>query len=113
MSLKRDNLEYLMLAANLLAGQDLLARAAQLCKDVIRRAPRYAEAYNNLGLLSFETGKLTDAKVEFERAIREKPGDAAAHYNLGLTLQKIGDGASANVQFETAHRLDPSLVSDH
>ena len=76
---------------------------------MIRRAPQFAEAYNNLGLLWLQTGKLSEAESVFREAIQRKPDYAAAHYNLGLTLLKSGHSMAAQTQFETAHRLDPQI----
>ena len=98
-----------MLLANILARENQPQRAADVYRDIIERAPGYAEAHNNLGLLWLDAGKLAQAKSEFEEAIHQKPSYAAAYYNLGLALSKLGDETTAKRQFETAHRLDPAI----
>ena len=52
--------------------------------------PKNADAHNNFGIALRETGRLTDAIAEFERAIQIDPGMAAAHLNLALTLSFSG-----------------------
>jgi tetratricopeptide (TPR) repeat protein len=68
----------------------------------IRRHPDFVEAYNNLGLLWLQTGKIADAKGEFQEAIRLKPDYGPAHYNLGLALLRSGEPAAADAEFKMA-----------
>ena len=56
-----------------------------------------------------QTGKLTQARLDFENALKQDDNFAPAHYNLALTLRKIGDETQAQTEFATAHRLDSNL----
>jgi Flp pilus assembly protein TadD len=94
-----------ILLGNALAAAQQTARAVQVYNDLIQRAPKFAEAYNNRGLLTLQTGNASQAKVDFEQAIKIKPAYGPAHYNLGLALEKLGDTARAEREFKTAHAL--------
>src|SRR6185295_14753142 len=51
----------------------------------------YAEAWNDLGVIQRQRGKLPAAIDSFRRAIAEKPDFAGALYNLALVLEASHD----------------------
>jgi Flp pilus assembly protein TadD len=103
--LNPDNPDLRILLANALVASGQNDRAAQVYDELIKRAPKFAEAYNNRGLLSLEMGKLPAAKTDFEEALKLKPAYGPAHYNLGLALEKMGDNTRAQAEFKAARAL--------
>lgn len=59
-----------------------------------QHAPNYADPYYNMGLLSFEEGRLREAAACFSEAVRLDPGDEKARRYLQETLQKSGESQS-------------------
>jgi tetratricopeptide (TPR) repeat protein len=49
--------------------------------------PNYTEAYNNLGNVLKDQGKLEEAVASYRQALTHKPDFAQVHYNLGNALQ--------------------------
>jgi tetratricopeptide (TPR) repeat protein len=71
--------------------------------------PSFAQAWNNLGTLSFIEGKLDEAKEHYERALVEDPEYADAHYNLALLLAKLGDLKGARLHADRAKKLGKDI----
>ena len=107
------------------AQQNAKKRLEQL-RAAVRRAPRSAEAHNELGLAFGEASDLDAAIAEFELAARLDSGFAQAPYNLGITYIKRAkqtrekdepryyhDLDSAVQAFRRAYRLVPNLPRIH
>ena len=77
----------------------------------IRHSPKAWPAYNNLGIVYFNAGRLTRAKIEYEQALMLNPNYPEAHNNLGLVLAQLGQIPAAMDQFNQALKLCPTLVS--
>ena len=58
----------------------------RLWRTTIERNPGCWMAYNDLGNLLVEKGRLEEGILQFEKALATKPGYAVAHYNLGNAL---------------------------
>ena len=59
--------------------------AIPLYKKAIELNPNYVEAYNNLGVACFETGRREDAIAAlFKKALEINPNQADARRNLEL-----------------------------
>ena len=76
----------------------------------LQHNPEAYPAYNNLGLASYQAGRLSEAIQEFEATLRIKPDYARAHYNLGFTLFEAGQPTEAIAQYQQALRIKPADV---
>jgi Tfp pilus assembly protein PilF len=75
----------------------------------VRRDPKFAEGYNNLGLVLLQSGEIHNAEIDFEEAIRIKPRYAEAHYNLALAFRQEGKNDEAQHAFDKAFAIEPEL----
>lgn len=67
--------------------------------------PGHVEALNNLGMISYEVGRLEDATALFERAVQLHPDHMLSHFNLGSVLEETGDLERARQHLRMAVRL--------
>lgn len=74
--------------------------------DTIARNPTSFMAYNNLGKLHLDEGRLEKAIPFFEESLRHYPMEATARNNLGVTLAILGRFDEAKKQYDKA-------ISDH
>jgi len=74
-----------------LAGD--MAQALVCYRDAVELNPRYAEAYNNIGILEQESGRHDEALACFNRAIELKPDLPEARWNQMYALLLAGDYA--------------------
>jgi tetratricopeptide (TPR) repeat protein len=72
-----------------LTKRDVDAALADL-KRAVDIAPRFAEAWNNLGTVSYQTQNYTAAEEYFRRALLEDPDSYAPLVNLGGVLINLG-----------------------
>lgn len=89
------------------AGRNAEARENFLIS--LKLNPSFAQAWNNLGTLSFLENKLDEAKTEYERAIQEDPTYADPHYNLALLLAKQGNLKAARIQADLAKKYGKDI----
>lgn len=75
--------------------------------EVVRRAPRMANAYHNLGIVYFMERKYRDAAAALERAAKLNPALAEAHAMLGLAYYELYEPEKAAAAFQSALRLNP------
>ena len=68
-------------------------------------------AHNNLAVVLFREGKMSQCREHLLEAIRIKPDYTLAHYNLGLTFYAANRWDDAAVQFKEAIRLNPSYTN--
>lgn len=95
-----------------LAGGNL--KQAEACyRQSISVDPRYAEAYNNLGIVLKQQRRFAEARDCLEQAIRIAPGLANAHYNLGKVLEDQGDLNAAQACLRQAQAIDPNLAEKY
>jgi Flp pilus assembly protein TadD len=55
-------------------------------QEAIRLKPDYADAYNNLGVILLNQGRIDEAIKQLQEAIRLKPDYADAQNNLARAL---------------------------
>lgn len=70
-------------------------------------------AYNNLGNIEFETGRLSEAIDHYQTALRVNPNAVEARNNLGMALRLKGRPADAIGQFEDALKINPHFALAH
>jgi tetratricopeptide (TPR) repeat protein len=80
-------------------------RATQLLEEAIKIMPSYLTAYNDLGWIYFNQGKLDKALEEFQVLVRLNPFNATYHGNLGKVLLKKGVLKEALAELKKATKL--------
>lgn len=92
-----------------LTGQRRYEEATRELERAVALRPRYAEAWNNLGLaLAPQPGRLPEAAERFRRALAVRPRFGEAWNNLGVTLAMQGQGEAAIEAFARATAADPT-----
>lgn len=76
-------------------------------REVIKRNPRNAYAYNFLGSALFETGQLEASRDAYRAALRLRPGYLGARVSLAHVLRKLGDINGSLSQANEALRQSP------
>jgi tetratricopeptide (TPR) repeat protein len=66
----------------LIGSQDKRAEAINALEDFIKRYPNYATAYNNLGVMYYESGEKQKALSLYEKAVEIDDTNTAALKNL-------------------------------
>ncbi|GAB4268074.1 MAG: hypothetical protein Kow0092_21730 [Deferrisomatales bacterium] len=87
-----------------------LDEAKGLYQELVRRNPRDATAYGNLGVVLNRLGRPEEALAVLERALTLDPGFAQAHYNRGLALWSTGRFEEALAAYRSATAAAPGLV---
>lgn len=84
-------------------------KAWELLELCITKYPKFALAYNNLGLLYYDANKFEKAQELYEKAIELSPDYADAHWNLslvyGINIFEKGTGEIKNMMREYAWRF--------
>ena len=73
--------------------------------------PKFAEAYNNRGLVKEAKGDLNGAIADFSHAIQLNPKDAFAYNNRGNAKAGRGDFDGAIADYDRAIKLDPKFAN--
>jgi tetratricopeptide repeat protein len=89
------------------AGKKNWAAAAAHYRAAIQEYPSYATAYNNLGIVLFQTGDKAGSRAAFEKAVSLNDHYSEACVNLGRMLYNQGDFAAAETLMEKALRSEP------
>jgi Flp pilus assembly protein TadD len=79
-------------------------------QEAIKLKPKYAYAYNSLGVALWKLGKPRDAQEAFLQAIRLKNNYALAYTNLGTAQMMLGALGEAVTSFQEAIRFNPHLA---
>jgi tetratricopeptide (TPR) repeat protein len=66
-----------------------------------------ADSLYNQGVILWNSGKIPDAKKQFEAAIAANPNHAESHYQLAMSLVNEGNLAGAATEFNTYLKLSP------
>lgn len=99
-------------ATQLCAGNEAdLERAKDLFLEVIAAQPQHFGAWNNLGMLLFQTGYTAAAQTAYTAAISYHPEQAEAHVNLAYVLLHQADLPAAERYFLRAIELAPHQAS--
>jgi len=103
----------LMGLAGRLASAGLHARAEAVLRKAIEQEPGNPRAYNEMGLVVAQVGRLEEAVVQFGRALDLDPEFADAHSNLGGVHNRQKRYAETEAQYRRALELDPTLAEAH
>ncbi|MDB5981087.1 MAG: uncharacterized protein JWQ69_2102 [Pseudomonas sp.] len=93
--------------------QGLLAEAEQAGRQAVALNPELVDAWNNLGIILQEVGKL-DASLDcLERVVALRPDAAPAHNNLANTYRRLDRQDRAQWHYKQALILDPDYAEAH
>lgn len=81
------------------------SEAEPILREVIRRAPSYADVLNKLGVIAHLKGDLKEAAGFFERALTINPGYTEASLNLSITYNDLGEFKKAQEVFSLAAQI--------
>ena len=84
-----------------------LAEAAATYRTVIDRRPRWARAWDHLGVAEYRRGNLTEAGEAFAMAAKLEPRDASMIQHVGVVLYQQGRHAEAAEAFRRSVALEP------
>jgi cytochrome c-type biogenesis protein CcmH/NrfG len=84
------------------------AKAAQLYRIVLRRAPRSVAAIAGLGRAEFELGNHSEAARHLSRATRLRPQNVGIRLSYAGALLRAGRASDAQKQYRAVLRLDPN-----
>ena len=91
------------------------AGAARFYRRALKKEPRMAEAYLNLGSVVAELGEFEEAAAAYTRGLRMREWDArtaaASYNNLGAALRELGRHDEAERHFATAVARNPELAA--
>lgn len=79
--------------------------------DLIKKDPKYADAYESLGMLYFKGGNLDKAIEWTEKLAALKPDHAMAHTNLSIFYMKKGNKEKAEEEKAKATVLSFGKIS--
>jgi tetratricopeptide (TPR) repeat protein len=77
-------------------------------QDTVRKYPDVYQAWNNLGVLYRQDGRLAEAIGHFEKAVAIAPRYARGHYNLAAALEEAGNAVLAEKHYRHALALEPT-----
>jgi len=100
---KSLTVEELLYAASIAATNAGKETIYQKAADIY---PGDFRAYNNLGVLNFQAGKIADAEAYFNKAIAMASNSPEANLNLGLVAMTKGDNVKAQQYFGQASGVD-------
>jgi tetratricopeptide (TPR) repeat protein len=81
------------------------AGAIAVFSQLIKRHPRYVEAYFNRGIAYGRIGQTQAAIADYTKVIRLAPHYAEAYHERGLLWQKLGKSRAAQKDLQQAARL--------
>lgn len=84
-----------------------LEDAAATYRAIVARAPRWARAWDRLGIAEYRQGRLAEAGEAFATAARLAPRDASMVQHVGVILYQQGRYEAAVASFERSAALDP------
>ncbi|MGC2125958.1 MAG: hypothetical protein WA652_24200 [Xanthobacteraceae bacterium] len=86
-----------------------LARAQQLCEEILARESAHVNALNLSGLILQVSGRHRPAVKMLQKAVAGDPLNAACHYNLASSLQALNKQDEAALHFMKAIELGTRL----
>jgi tetratricopeptide (TPR) repeat protein len=78
-------------------------------REAIRLLPAYAGAWNLLGNLQQDSGRLDEARLSYLQALRLRPDYAGAWFNLAQLLERDGRPQEARSAYSQALRARPAF----
>jgi CHAT domain-containing protein len=103
---KGDSSAELPYARLLLSKSEKLPEALKYLRRAVARAPKSAEAHNDLGVCFIQQGKIEDAIDEFEVALKRRTDMPEALFNRALSYQRLLLGDPARNDFNRAAEVE-------
>jgi tetratricopeptide (TPR) repeat protein len=100
-------LEQLFQEAQAAQARGKLAEAAEKYQEVIRRQPRLASAYQNLGIVYFSERKYEKAANTLKNALKLDARLPGAYVVLGMSYYLLAQPKEAVAAFDNALKLNP------
>ncbi len=94
------------------ADAQVSARVESLLKNAVRRDPKFAEAYLQLGIVDASQGKAAAAISDFQHAIENQPDLEEAHYRLAQAYRASGKIEQAKAEIDVYQRLAQQSAQD-
>jgi tetratricopeptide (TPR) repeat protein len=88
-------------------------KALPYFREAVKKNPRYAEAYFQIGYCNVNLGRYTEAIAAFKEAIRIQPDFAEAHSNMGVCYTLLGRYAESIEAYKEAIRIMPDYAKSH
>lgn len=85
-------------------------RAVDMYLEAALREDHAPDAFCNLGILEFESGKITSAFDRFTQALRLDPRHFESHFNLAHLYFECGDLRLAKLHYEIAAEIEPGFA---
>jgi len=82
-------------------------------RTAIQVQPGYAEAYNNLGILLYDSRRFEEAEAACRQAIALQPGYVEAYNNLGNMLSELQRFNEAEAAYRQTIALQPRNLEAH
>ena len=92
---------------------DEKARAAILFKKAVEKDPSFDAAWNMMGLLRMEAGRLPEAENAFRKAVLSSPYNPSYVYNLSNVLYRLGKLNEAILFGRMAVEFKPNFADAH
>jgi tetratricopeptide (TPR) repeat protein len=89
------------------------AGSVQHFQKAIALYPQYAEAYQLLGVVHLEGGKLQEAEPELQKSTEIEPNLSTAHFALGVCRNLMAKYAEAETALLRGLELDPEAADGH
>ncbi len=83
--------------------------AKEAYMNAVEQNDSAADAYCNLGILEYESGKTIRAIDSFTKSLKSDPRHFESHYNLANLYSELGNLALAKVHYEFARELQPDF----
>lgn len=96
-----------------LYGDGRVAKAQALCENIVKKFPRFFDAFHLLGVLAYQAQNHVKAAYLIGKAIEIYPNNADFYANRGLPLQELGQFDAALASFEKAIALKPNFAAAH
>ena len=93
--------------------QGNFSKAEELCHQVIQKAPNNSDAFNLLGVLMMQDGRVDLATDYFSRAVNLSTKNPEFHSNLGLAFHEQGNLVAAEKQYRKAIAIKPDYIDAH
>lgn len=87
-------------------------KALRLFKEAVKKDPRYANAYFQIGYCNAQLGRYQEALEGYKQAILIKPDFVIAHFYLALSHLELGDKNSALGEYRILKNLDRDYAND-
>lgn len=95
-----------------LLWKDEYKKALVYFEKAVKKNPRYAEAYFQVGYCHAQLKQYGEAYEAYKQSVRVKPDFVLAHFFLGLLYLEMGDKNHAMEQYEILRDLDQNYAND-